>query len=231
MSQEPNHIDAAIADLEGWLGRISTAIETLRALRVQGGTLPGGPPPADISRTDTNGDISHDAFFQMTVPDAAEKYLAIVKKTKPTAEIAGALLKGGLKSTAKRFPAMVNTVLSREDRFAKVHGEWGLSVWYPGMRRGPRAVPGDAAGHPNEPSSEERPKREPSTEGFSPESMRGRALQLLDSRPNEQFDAPKVAQHLNAKNRPSVSAALSDLLAAGLIQRAERGKYKSKKSA
>jgi len=39
MDSQPNHIDAAIADLESWQERISTAIETLKQFRSQGGAL------------------------------------------------------------------------------------------------------------------------------------------------------------------------------------------------
>lgn len=232
MAQELTHMDAAIAELEGWKERISTAIETMKALSAQGGALPAGPPPGNPARAGvaTINDIPHDAFFQMTVPDAAEKYFMLVKATKPNAQAADALLRGGLKSTAKNFPSMLNTVLSRDSRFVRVHGEWGLSAWYPGMRRGPRAAPGEAAGHPEETPVGEKPKRELSKNGFSPDSLKGRLLRLLDSSPNEVFTAPKAAEQLHANN-PSVSAAFAGLVADGFILRPERSKYKSKKSA
>src|ERR1700693_50288 len=134
MAQEPNHIDAAIADLEGWQARITTAIETLRYFQAQGGALPAGVPSTTGARSGSPAEITHDAFFQMTVPDAAEKYLKLVKKTRPNPELAEDLLKGGLKSAAKNFPEMIRTVLAREPRFVKVNSEWGLSEWYPGMR-------------------------------------------------------------------------------------------------
>ncbi len=226
-------MDAAIAELEGWKERISTAIETLKALRVQSGALPAGPPPGNPGRAGaaTISDIAHDAFFQMTVPDAAEKYLTLAKTTKPNPQVAEALLRGGLKSAAKNFPSMLNTVLSRESRFVKVNGEWGLSVWYPGMRRGARAASsGDAAARTVETSTEEKPKKEASKNGFSPDSLRGRALQLLDSKPGEMLDSPEVAEQLKAGG-PSMSAALHDLYSRGLILRPERGKYKSKRLA
>lgn len=232
MAQEPTHMDAAIAELEGWKERISTAIETMKALSAQAGALPAGPPPGNPARAGdaTINDIPHDAFFQMTVPDAAEKYLTLAKTTKPNAQVAEALLRGGLKSAAKNFRSMLNTVLSRESRFVKVNGEWGLTAWYPGMRRGPRIATGDATARPAEASAAEKPKKEESKNGFSPDSLRGRALQLLDSKPGEMLGCPKVAEQLKA-NAPSVSAALFDLYSHGFILRPERGKFKSKKSA
>src|ERR1039458_1870092 len=115
MDQDPTHIDATIAALEGWLERISTAIETLKYFRSQGGSLPNMPPLAGV-RSSSNGEISHDTFFKMTVPDAAEKYLKLVKKTKPTSEIATSLLNGGLKSTSKDFTGMVKTGQHRRSK-------------------------------------------------------------------------------------------------------------------
>ncbi len=230
MSQEPSHIDAAIADLEGWLERISTAIETLRHLQSQGGALPGVPAPVGAGRVSLNGDISQDAFFQMTVPDAAEKYLTLTKKSKPTSELANALLKGGLKSAAKNFPSMLNTILSRESRFVKVNKEWALGAWYPGMRRGQRAATTETVhSKPSGVPAKKQPKGEHKKEGFSPDSLKGRTLSLLNSRADELFDAAKVKEALKVDHKPSVAAALSGLLADHLIARPQKGEYQSLK--
>src|SRR5205807_2514567 len=83
----------------------------------------------------TDGDIAHDAFFQMTVPDAAEKCLRSAKRTKPNPELAECLLTGGLKSTSKNFSEMLRTVLNKDSRFVRVNTEWGLAEWYPAMRK------------------------------------------------------------------------------------------------
>lgn len=232
MSPEPNHIDAAIADLEGWLERISTAIETLRALRVQGGSLPGGPPPVGVMRAaGATGELAHDTFFQMTVPDAAEKYLTLVKMTKPTSEVAASLLKGGLKSAAKNFTSMVNTVLSRESRFVRVNSEWGLSAWYPGMRKAATVVRKQATtGPPAQPeqTSERKPKGQTVEHGFSPSSLKGRTLDLLKAQSGSTLDAPTIAARLGVENVPSISAALAGLFASGLVTRPKKGQYQAR---
>src|ERR1700677_3386232 len=135
MSQnQTNHIDASIADLEALQDQIVSAISTLKYVRSLGGVLPAIGSFA--AKAPTASELAHDTFFQMTVPDAAEKYFKIVKATKPTATVAEGLLKGGLKSASKDFTAMVKTIMSRDDRFVKVNKEWGLSEWYPAMRRG-----------------------------------------------------------------------------------------------
>ncbi len=232
MSPETNHIDAAIADLEGWVERIATAIETLKMFRAGGGALPAGVPLSPTTRPAASGEIRHDTFFQMTVPDAAEKFLALAKKTIPTSTMAEGLLKGGLKSAAKNFPSMLNTVLSRDSRFVRVNREWGLDTWYPGMRKGPSRK---RDGPPPEarPANQEKGKSpNPSTAadggGFGPNSLRGRTLTLLRSEANTLFDAPAVATRLKVDNVPSVSAALSALLKIGMIKRPEKGRYQFK---
>ena len=50
-----------------------------------------------------------------------------------------ALEKGGLKHTSKDFGNTVYAVLSREQgktgEIVRVNNAWGLSEWYPGLRR------------------------------------------------------------------------------------------------
>jgi hypothetical protein len=232
MSPEPNHIDAAIADLEGWMERIATAVETLKMFRSGGGALPAGVPSSPPTRSPTNGEIRHDTFFQMTVPDAAEKFLALAKKTIPTSAMAEGLLKGGLKSAAKNFPSMLNTILTRDSRFVKVNREWGLDAWYPGMRKGPSRK---RDGTPTEtrPANQEKEKSPNSniasdSRGFGPNSLRGRTLTLLRSEASTLFDAPTIATRLSVDNVPSVSAALSGLLKVGMVKRPEKGRYQIK---
>jgi hypothetical protein len=227
MNQEPTHIDATIAALEGWLERISTAIGTLKYFRSQGGSLPDMPPTG--TRGSSSGEISHDAFFKMTVPDAAEKYLKLATKTKSTSDIAKSLLNGGLKSTSKDFTGMVKTVLSRDARFVRLDNkEWGLVEWYPGMRRGPRAATADTAVDAKSSDAiRTKPKEERKKYGFTPDSIKGKTLSLLDSKPTEVFTSKKATEALEIKHEPSVRAALCALFADRLIAKPETGKYQS----
>jgi len=228
MDQDLTHIDATIAALEGWLERISTAIGTLKYFRLQGGSLPEMPPLAG-GRT-SSGEISHDTFFKMTVPDAAEKYLKLAKKTKPTSEVAASLLKGGLKSTSKDFTGMVKTVLSRDARFVKVNKEWGLDEWYPGMRRGNRPATAETSvnSKPSDVQIKKQSKDDHNKEGIGPDSAKGQILALLDSKPSESFTAQIVAEALG-RHLPSVRAALCALYAEDLIAKPETGKYQALK--
>jgi len=223
---QPTHIDAAIADLENWMGRIATAIETLRYFRSLDGSLPDGAAGVVLP---ASSEISHDTFFQMTIPDAAEKALKLAKRTRSTSDIADALLKGGLKSASKNFPGMVKTILTRDPRFVRVNKEWGLTSWYPGMRRGQRAT--TETSPPSQPPSgglrKKQPRGEHKTEGFSPDSLKGRTLAVLNSKPSERFSTAQVTEALGTDHKPSVAAALSGLLADHLISRPQKGQYQA----
>lgn len=233
MSPEINHIDAAIADLEAWKERISAAIEMLKMLGSGGGALPGVASSAGGTRPASSGEIQHDTFFQMSVPDAAEKYLTMAKKTKSTSEVAESLLKGGLKSAAKKFPAMVNTILTRESRFVRVNREWGLDAWYPGMRKtaGRKHSGGDGGVVDEGPAKTNTAQPKPPQvkhDGFTMDSLRGRTLTLINSEPTIAFNAPTIAQRLQVDNVGSVSAALSALFSSNLIRRGRKGWYQAK---
>ena len=227
MGPESNHIEAAIADLEGWKDRIDTAIETLKMFRAGGGALPGvAPSMAGTSRAPAaSGEIHHDTFFQMSVPDAAEKCLTMAKKTMPTADIATALLKGGLKSAAKNFPSMLNTILTRESRFVRVNREWGLGTWYPGMRKATGRK--QQASETHQAVSDTKPET-PKQESRASGSVKDRAFVLINSEPTIAFDAPTVAARLKSGNVRSVRVALSNLFADGSVARPAKGKYQAK---
>lgn len=232
MSQEPNHIDAAIADLEAWRDRINASIETLKHLRTQGSSLPSAPPPGG-GKVAQGPEITHDAFFQMTIPDAAKKYLGIVKQTKPNPEIAEALIKGGLKSFAKNFPETLRSILSRDDRFVRVNSEWGLSEWYPAMRRErkPRASNGGEEPQMNDKDSATESHETPAQathEHSNRDTLKVRTLRLINESPGQIFSAEDLATTLEAKIA-SIRVCLSELFNAGSIAKISPGRYQSKK--
>jgi hypothetical protein len=139
MAQDSSPYDVVIADLEAKRDQINVAIDMLRALRVTGAiTLPASvPTPTQKPITSSDLEIPRDAFFGMTIPEAAKKYLAMVKVTKPNSDLCVALLKGGFKTQANNFSEVVRSTLQRHADFVKVSGEWGLAEWY-GNRGGGR---------------------------------------------------------------------------------------------
>ena len=103
------------------------------------GQNPGGSGEAERPRLATahGGQICSDAFFGLSVPDAIQKYLEVMKRPCTVSEIAKGIEAGGLTHQAKNFYANVSTALRRlKDRgvVAKLPGnKWGLAAWYPGM--------------------------------------------------------------------------------------------------
>jgi hypothetical protein len=128
---ESSHYDAVIADLEARRNHLNVTIETLRQIRAQADSnaLPPLPPLGALVAGGV-AEIAHDAFFEMTIADAAIKYLKIVKQTRSTAEIAKALEAGGLKHSSKNFVTTIRSTLGQREEFRRVNGEWGLSEWY-----------------------------------------------------------------------------------------------------
>ena len=123
----------------------------------------------------------------MTVPDAVEKYLKLMKVTKEIPEIAEGILKGGLKSSSKNFTDFDRTVMSRDDRFVKVpNGDWGLVEWYPAMRKEKKSKattkPVSAVQHQSE-------STKPTTDGTAEDKI----LAAMRAKPNEEWTQGKLA--------------------------------------
>jgi hypothetical protein len=136
MSSELSSYEAAIRDLESERQEIDMLIEGLRR-RIAKAVAGNGTAVGVFSATSSN--IPDDAFFAMPIADAAKKYLSLVKQTKTTAEIAEALLRGGLKSSAADLPSTVRAIIGQREDFMRVNGKWGLALWYPGAKRSKQA--------------------------------------------------------------------------------------------
>jgi len=226
MAQEPTFFDETIAALEAWRDRIDASLDTLRYMRAQGPGLPSVPPPAS-GRPINGQEIQHDAFFQMTIPDAARKYLGMVKKTKANPELSTALINGGLKSASKNFAEMVRTVLSRDDRFVRVNSEWGLSEWYPAMRKDKKGKVeelGAKGGTANKGGREKDAKVKELGPG------KARIVKFLDDHYSEMFGPTEIAAKLGAKLK-TVKIYLSYLVRDHHVARPQEGKYQSKRKA
>ena len=133
MEQENSVFEPVIAKLLAERDEINALIDALQR-RV---SRADGVPFTPQARATDDTQIRHDSFFQMTIADAAKKYLVMVKTTKSTADIASALELGGLKHSSKDFPLTVRSILHQSGGFTRVpNGDWGLTEWYPGMGRG-----------------------------------------------------------------------------------------------
>jgi hypothetical protein len=143
--------------LEAQLRELDTAIAVVS--RTLSSPLPEPPPPSAKDQAaalhedgapfrrfvlGTPGkagpNIPPDAFFRMSIADAARKYLAMVKKKQTIQQIADSLEQGGITHTSKRFYGTVLTTLRRQEKqvgdIVKVgRGIWGLAEWYPNRKR------------------------------------------------------------------------------------------------
>ena len=136
---------AVLADLEKKRDDLDRAIAGIRLLiGLPQSSSPGpvsepliGPsvgPPAPRSSGETR--IPSDAFFGMSIPAAAHKFLSMRKRPATSPEIAEALEAGGYPHQSSNLSNTINTALTRNpDMFAKVkRGTWGLRSWYSNYR-------------------------------------------------------------------------------------------------
>jgi hypothetical protein len=127
-----------LADLEADKAEIESLIAYVKRKLGQGDN--GASSEGQGMRTQSsNSAIPTDAFFGLSLVEAAKKYLSMVKAPKTAREIADALEGGGFKTTSQNFSNTVFSVLSREDKnegaIAKVNRGFGLAEWYPGLKR------------------------------------------------------------------------------------------------
>lgn len=127
---------AFLAKLEAKRDALNQTIESYRAyLGLEGNDSIGS------AGTGIPKGITSTTFWGKTIPDAAKIYLQMVRpRPQATAEIAEALLRGGMETKAKDFPATVLAMLrrteSQTDEIIRVpSGEWALPEWFPDRPR------------------------------------------------------------------------------------------------
>jgi hypothetical protein len=234
--------DSAIEELEGKIRQFQSVLETLKSLRASQSGDGAWPAVTPGVLRENDAEIRHDSFFGMTIADAARKYLAMVKQTKSTADLAEALEQGGLKHASKNFPMTVRAIMGQREGFVRVNNDWGLTEWYPGIGRGRKAKPekparptrkkktSEASAPPKKQATAERrpphhKKKRESEPGSEP--IKARILKLLSSNPSQKFDAHEIAEKIQG-GAPSVAAALSVLFQDGKVARPETGFYQFK---
>ena len=222
---------AVLAELEAKRVALDKAISSLRVV-IASGVLFGSAEDAMPAMADSvgvglhGGDVPIGAFLGKSIPEAAKLCLQIVKKKMTTREIAEALKKGGIETTAKTsFPSIVHSILMRAARsgtgIVKLdRSHWGLAEWYPsGMRA---AVAGDRRSRRRR-GRAHKPQSEPATtNGAKP---RERILQVLHNQPGMELSLQELAEHLRMPKR-AVNMALINLVHANAIQKTAGGKYR-----
>lgn len=137
MSSETIDYAAVLTDLEAKRAAIDSTIAGIRQM-LNLGAEQGVTPSTSSMKKDQPTEVRSDSFFGMTMPDAITKFLSMAKRTQSVSEITQALQDGGFPTTAKNLMPSVGSTLSRMKAaggVASVQGKWGLSSWYPGMRK------------------------------------------------------------------------------------------------
>jgi hypothetical protein len=134
MNGEINY-EAVLADLEARRAALDTAIASIRQILGLTSITSGAPASAAAPGDVTS--IASDAFFSMSVIEAAKKYLGLKKRPAATREIADALIAGGFITQSANFFNTVFSGLDRESKrespeIVKIGNDWGLAGWYPG---------------------------------------------------------------------------------------------------
>ena len=142
---QPDHYDKVIADLEAKKQALENAIEAVKQAKALTTGVPYEPSTTITpgssgyaGPSQNSGNLQSDAFFNMRVPEAIKKYLAIIKRPKSPNEITDALKAGGINTTSTNFYSVVTTALRRllaDGEVVKVKKDWGLASWYPGRNK------------------------------------------------------------------------------------------------
>jgi hypothetical protein len=139
----PIDYKAVLKDLLLKRAELDAAIRAIQPMA--GEAVSSNGSSAHAASVNSDAALRSDSFFGMGIGDAAVKYLGIVKAPKNIAQIQAALEQGGLTHTSQNFYGTVFTALKRrvenEGDITKVkRGEWGLTAWYPGLRKGKRLL-------------------------------------------------------------------------------------------
>ena len=77
--------------------------------------------------------VESGSFADLTLTEATQRYLGMVKEPQSTAEIAEALERGGYPTKSRNFRNTVRSVLDRHAKtvgeIVKVQKNWGLAEW------------------------------------------------------------------------------------------------------
>ena len=168
---EPIDYEKVVADLEAkratfntW---VDTAIQSMRQVLAAVSGIPQAAANTPVGPAGTPSlapaSVTPDAFFGLSIGDAAIRYLQIVKRQQSTREIADALVDAHYPHTSQNFVNTVNTALYRrskdEEDVIRIGRNWALAEWYPGRRRSPKGREGvsmlDASAANGEPADAE----------------------------------------------------------------------------
>ena len=120
-----------LKDLEKRKMAIEAAIAGITSLMGENDTTSCMPAPPSTGQEPCH--VKSGAFADLTLTEAAQQYLEMVKEPQSTAEIAEALERGGYPTKSRNFRNTVRSVLDRHAKtvgeIVKVQKNWGLAEW------------------------------------------------------------------------------------------------------
>ena len=137
MSENDARLDAyrmVLEDLEKRKTAIEAAIAGMTSLMGESEPTLEACMPAPPSTRQEPCHVESGSFADLTLTEATQRYLGMVKEPQSTAEIAEALDRGGYPTKSRNFRNTVRSVLDRHAKtvreIVKVQKNWGLAEWY-----------------------------------------------------------------------------------------------------
>lgn len=133
--------DVVLADLIARRDQLNAAIAAIEAAKSGNTGSIIGAPSLPLPAGGGSPQIRQDEFFNMTVLDAAKKYLGMMKRPQTARSVTDALVQGGYLFSSANPITTVAAILNRATNGGGVarvgKGTFGLSEWYPGRPRNP----------------------------------------------------------------------------------------------
>jgi hypothetical protein len=130
---EPVNYEAVLADLRAKKAQIETAIAAIEMISA---TTGGGGNPTGGGGGGGGVTVGSGDYLGMSIPEAAKKHLASVRKKLSTQDIMHALEAGGL--PASKYNTVYSILRRRERQVGDIinmQGDWALAQWYPNHRK------------------------------------------------------------------------------------------------
>jgi hypothetical protein len=228
---------AIITDLEAKKAALEQTIASLRSALAIGALGQFGDSAvgtqAFISSA-SGGEVPVGAFLGRSIPDAAKLCLQILKRKMTSREIAEALKKGGIESTAKNFPTIVHSILDRASKgtsgIVKLDRSfWGLAEWYPlsmrssvaAERRSTKAKKGRKGR-----TTKNADGKVATVERVPAGGTQERLIRYLRAKPAVEFSPQEIADALDMRVQ-TVHFLLGKLAHSKAAQKTTEGKYRA----
>lgn len=241
---------AILEQMEAQRAALDRAIAELRVLAgvsaPQGGESTGYGAGSGVL---SPGDVPAGAFHGKSIPDAAIYFLRLMKQKQKTADIAAALLKGGIFSKAKpeKFNGQVHSIMDRaaqkeNPELIKLEGAyWALREWFPANVRASMSTTGGQLDKKKKKNNKKRTgsgraatqakaaqkPTAPAPSAKTPEKAgtEGRILSAMQKHPSKEWTPAEVASEAAIPRVQTVHFLLGKMAYKELIHKTGDGNY------